>query len=132
MVNEEKISNANGNWFIAEIIAICEPANVNQQQDLRRCTVGGSYCLIKAHSPEAAYDKAEKLGKEGEHQFTSEGMEMRWSYGGIKNLLPVYDDIEDGAELIWADYGFISHRKARQLVTSKEDFLKEIKPKHKE
>ena len=64
MKSEEKISNKNGNWFIVEIIEKYEPVERNEKQDLRRVTTWGNHHLIKAESPEKAFDKAVKLGKE--------------------------------------------------------------------
>ena len=112
MEKAEKISNKNGNWYIAEIIEKCEPVERNEKQELRRVTTWGNHHLIKADSPEKAFDKAEKIGKEAEYKFTnSDKIEMEWIFVGIGELLPIYEDIEDGAELMWNDYGFISNRR---------------------
>jgi Domain of unknown function (DUF4288) len=130
---QEKISNENGNWYIVEIIEKCEPVDRNEKQDLRRVTTWGNHHLIKADSPEKAYDKAVKLGKEAEYIFTNtDKTEMEWIFVGIGELLPIYEEnIEDGTELMWRDYGFISDRKTKRLVIEKKELLKDIKPKFK-
>ncbi|WP_431164831.1 DUF4288 domain-containing protein [Tenacibaculum halocynthiae] len=71
MKHVEKISNKNGNWYIVEIIEKCEPVERNEKQELRRVTTWGNHHLIKADSPEKAFDKAVKLGKEAEYKFTN-------------------------------------------------------------
>ena len=118
MRTQEKISNENGNWYIVEIIEKCEPVDRNEKQDLRRVTTWGNHHLIKANSPEKAFDKAVKLGKESEYKFiNTDKIEMEWIFVGIGELLPIYDDnIEDGTELMWRDYGFISDRRTKRLV----------------
>jgi hypothetical protein len=74
----DKIIN-NGNWYIVEIIERCEPVDSDILKPLRRCTVWGNYHLIKATSPEKAYDKAEKLGKEGNYSFRNAAkLNMKW------------------------------------------------------
>ncbi|WP_100616360.1 DUF4288 domain-containing protein [Confluentibacter citreus] len=133
MRTQEKISNENGNWYIVEIIEKCEPVDRNEKQDLRRVTTWGNHHLIKANSPEKAFDKAVKLGKESEFKFINTNkIEMEWIFVGIGELLPIYDDnIEDGTELMWRDYGFISDRRTKRLVFDKKEFLKDFKPKPK-
>jgi|TARA_B110000211_G_C13870969_1_gene460789 hypothetical protein len=91
MKSEEKISNKNGNWFIVEIIEKYEPVERNEKQDLRRVTTWGNHHLIKAESPEKAFDKAVKLGKEKNYKFVnSDKMEMESIFVGIGELLPIY------------------------------------------
>jgi len=126
----EKISNKNGNWFIVEIIEKCEPVKRDENQDLRRVTTWGNHHLIKADSPEKAFDKAVKLGKEAEYKFTNtDKVEMEWIFVGIGELLPIYEDIEDGAEIMWNDYGFISNRRTMRMPYEKKELMKLIKPK---
>jgi hypothetical protein len=131
MKTQEKISNENGNWYIAEIVEKCEPVERNEEKDLRRVTTWGNHHLIKASSPEKAFDKAVKLGKEGEYKFTNtDKVEMEWIFVGIGELLPIYEDnIEDGAEIMWKDYGFISDRRAKRFVFDKKELLSDIRPK---
>jgi hypothetical protein len=130
MEKVEKISNKNGNWYIVEIIEKCEPVERNEKQELRRVTTWGNHHLIKADSPEKAFDKAVKLGKEAEYKFTnSDKVEMEWIFVGIGELLPIYEDIEDGAELMWNDYGFISNRRTMRMPYKKKELMKLIKPK---
>lgn len=133
MNSNEKISNENRNWFIVEIIEKCEPVSRNDKNDLRRVTTWGNHHLIKANSPEEAFDKAIKLGKEKNYKFTnSDKVEMESIFVGIGELLPIYEDIEDGAELMWNDYGFISNRRTMKMPYKKEELMKLIKPKVKE
>jgi len=133
MKSQEIISNKNGNWYVVEIVEKCEPIDRNEEQDLRRVTTWGNHHLIKASSPEKAFDKAVKLGKEAEYKFTNtDKVEMEWIFVGIGELLPIYEEnIEDGAEIMWKDYGFISDRRAKRFVFDKKELLKNIKPKPK-
>lgn len=130
MKHAEKISNKNGNWYIVEILEKCEPVERNEKQELRRVATWGNHHLIKADSPEKAFDKAVKLGKEAEYKFTNtDKIEMEWIFVGIGELLPIYEDIEDGAELMWNDYGFISNRRTMRMPYKKKELMKLIKPK---
>ena len=126
----EIISNENRNWFIVEIIEKCEPVNHDENNDLRRVTTWGNHILIKADSAEKAFDKAVKIGKEGEYKFiNTDNLEMEWKFVGIGELLPIYENIEDGAELMWNDYGFISNRRTMRMPYKKKEILELLKTK---
>ncbi|KLT71377.1 MULTISPECIES: DUF4288 domain-containing protein [unclassified Flavobacterium] len=131
MSANEKISNKKGNWYIAEIIEKREPFNNNKENDLRRVVTWGNFHLIKAESPKLAYEKAVKIGKDGEINFTnSDNVEMEYTFVGIADLIPIYEDnIEDGSELMWTNYGSISNRKSEKFVRTEEDILQNIKLK---
>jgi hypothetical protein len=127
----KKILNK-GDWFLVEIIERCEPVDSNQKHDLRRCIVWGNFHLIRATSPDKAYNKAEKLGKSGNYEFTnSDKLKMKWEFVGIGDIIPIYEDIEDKAEIMWTDYGFISARRSNRFAKSKKELLKGLKLKRK-
>lgn len=129
----EKIDNENRNWFIVEILEKCEPVDHNENQDLRRVTTWGNHILIKANSVDKAFDKAVKIGKEGEYKFlNTENIEMQWVFVGIGELLPIYENIEDGAELMWKDYGYISNRRTMRMAYEKSEILDLLKVKNKQ
>ena len=131
MTKNDKISNINGNWYIAEIIEKCEPINRNEESELRRVITYGNHHLIKADNPKEAYNKAVKIGKESELKFVnSDKVEMEWIFVGIGELIPIYDDnIEDGAEVMWTDYGFISNKRTMKFARTEKELLENIKPK---
>jgi hypothetical protein len=125
----EKIKNSK-NWYFVEIIERCEPNGTDDKRPLRRCIVYGNYHLIKADSVDEAYDKAEKIGREGNYNFKNANkMNMKWEFVGIGDLLPIYEDIEDGAELMFTDYGFISAKRSDGFVKSKAEWIDKLKMK---
>src|SRR5690606_14482359 len=109
MKSTDSIPNMKGEWYVVELIEKLEPVQRNEQQDLRRVKTWANFHLIKAGSPEEAYEKAVQLGKEGEFTFKNEEkVEMEYSFVGVGDLIPIYDEnIEDGAEIMWTDYGNI-------------------------
>lgn len=122
----EKIKN-NKNWYLVEIIERCEPNGKEDKRPLRRCIVYGNIHLIRADSIEEAYEKAEKIGKEGNYDFKNANkMDMKWEFIGIGDILPIYEDIEDGAELMFTDYGFISAKRSNAFVKTKAEWIKKF------
>ncbi|MCF6142502.1 DUF4288 domain-containing protein [Flavobacterium sp. K77] len=133
MEENEKISNEKGTWYIAEIIEKREPVNRNKENDLRRVVTWGNFHLIKAENPKVAYEKAVKIGKEGEIRFTnSDKVEMEYVFVGIADLIPIYEDsIEDGCEIMWTDYGVMTNRKTEKFARSEKELIENIKLKGK-
>ncbi len=72
--------------------------------------------MIRARNREEAYRKAVRIGSEG-HPIKTKGGE--WRFAGISTLLPVYERLEDGAEILWADRGPLSVKSIKKLVRSK-------------
>ena|SRR5688572_17938858 len=81
-----------------------------------RCLVWENTRLIRANDRNDAYRKALKRSRAGYPSKTNGG---EWHFAGISMLLPVYDDLEDGVELLWDDRGFMAMKKIRTLVKSK-------------
>ncbi|MDQ3111882.1 MAG: DUF4288 domain-containing protein [Bacteroidota bacterium] len=123
----QKIINK-GNWFLVEIIEKPEPESSDKSKGLRRVTTYGNFHLINGSTPAKAYSKALKIGKESNYTFlNSHKTKMESKFLGIGDIVPVYDHIEDGAEIFWDDYGFISNNRAEKLVRTKEELINRLK-----
>jgi hypothetical protein len=57
-----------------------------------------------------------QLGRVGDPSKTRDG---EWRFAGISMLLPVYDEIEDGAEIVWKDRGRLPVKRIKKLVKTK-------------
>ena len=65
-----------------------------------------------------------KIGKSGNYTFKSLGKKKKWKFSGIGDLIPIYENIEDGAEIMWTDYGSISLKRTNKIVRTKKELLK--------
>ncbi len=81
-----------------------------------RCLVWENWRLIRAKTREEAHAKALRMGREGFPLKTPDGV---WRFAGIAELLPVFDDLEDGAELLWTNHGKISVSRIQRMVRTK-------------
>jgi hypothetical protein len=78
--------------------------------------------LIRADSPEEAYDKAIELGKEAEDQYeNTDGDQVSVVFRGLRNLLVIYDELEHGAEIKYAEIVGLSEEEIRNLVAPKAE-----------
>ena len=123
----QKIKN-NGDWYLAEVIERAEQKRMKNNSPNRRCTTWINSILIKANSPGEAYDKALKIGrKDYETSYrTVAGNDIEWKVIGLANLISIFEDIEDGAEVSWRSIGNISAKRGNELVKSKKELVDEI------
>jgi len=108
--------NHSGWWIFREV----EMWVSNRQQKLlpsSRCPVWENTRLIRARNRDEAYRKALNLGRAGHPSKTNKG---EWRFAGISMLLPVYEDIKDGAEILWVDHGSMPVKRIRGLVKSRD------------
>ena len=120
----------NGDWFIVEIIEKYEPVSSDKNQKLRRVTTWGNYHLIHADTPSKAYDKAVEIGKNSNYKFiNSDKIKMKSEFLGIGDMILIHENLEDGAEIMWNDYGFISAKRSDKIAKTKKELMNRLKVK---
>jgi hypothetical protein len=107
--------NSTGWWIFREVTQWISKRQ-KKLSPTSRCLVWENTRLICARNREQAYRKALKLGRLGHPSKTKGG---EWRFAGISMLLPVYEEIEDGAEILWTDYGALPIRTIKKLVKMK-------------
>jgi hypothetical protein len=106
----------NTEWFIGELVEEFQAAD--QTENL----VHINTILIKADSPEVAYEKALTLGESANRVFTNtDGVDVRVRFRGLRGLYPVYDRLEDGAELLYEKREGMSDEAIAKMVKRKEE-----------
>jgi len=70
--------------------------------------------IVKANSFEEAYDKVLAIANRETEPYRggAKGIPVQWQFEGITDLLPIYEPLEDGAEIMWTDHG---NRKLKTL-----------------
>ena len=78
--------------------------------------------LIRADSPEKAYDKAIELGQDSEMNYeNTDGKQVEISFLGLTDLSVIYEELEDGAELSFQEDVGITEEELAQMLTEKEN-----------
>jgi effector-binding domain-containing protein len=103
-------------WYLADIV---EEIRVEGAAD---SIVHINCLLIRADSPEEAYDKALELGKEAEDQYeNTDDKQVAVVFRGLRNLLVIYDELEHGAEISYQEIVGLSEEGIHTLVTPKAE-----------
>ncbi len=76
--------------------------------------------LISATNSEAAYKKAIRIGKEGEYKtINTDGNYLEWKFAGVRELVEIYDELEDGSEIAYSEGYCNNFENIRRLIPPK-------------
>jgi hypothetical protein len=101
----------NTEWFIGELVEVFKAADQSEK------LVHINTTLIKADSPEVAYEKALALGESANRVFrNTDGIDVTVRFRGLRGLFPVYDRLEDGAELLYEEREGMSDEAIAAMV----------------
>jgi hypothetical protein len=108
--------NKKRKWYISHEILCAEPDDRTTDEPL---TVWENLVLIQANDPEEAYNKALQHGRDSEDEIRIDGRKGRHRFVGLKDLVLIYDDLEDGTELEWHEMQ-LTENEVSKLVTARD------------
>lgn len=116
----EKNKSPHG-WWIATIVERYEHFDEDKKKLNRRCTAWMNTVLIKAGNRDEAYRKAIAQGKLGTDSICGPegGRQGHWVFEGLASLLPIYEKLEDGAEILWEQATNITVKTVKASVKGK-------------
>ena len=113
----------NLDWWLAAICIRIEPVGCDPRDGRKRNRTWVNHHLIHAKTLAEAYDKAVVLGKKSQMRYKARRGWLKYRFVGIWQILLIHDDIADGEELLWDDYGDITARVAKRRCQSKRQVL---------
>lgn len=113
-----KIKN-DADWFLASLCVRCEPLGTDARDRGQKYLTWLNTYLVHARDIGEAFDKAVALGKKENIRYRTRTGRVKWRFVGLWDLVPIYDDLADGEEIAWHDYGRITGRVARQRCITK-------------
>jgi hypothetical protein len=88
-----------GQWYIAALVVRIRVAGD------RRTVTHVNWCLVRARSGEEAYERALALGRKRDYtDVNPAGKRVTFKFLGLRQLLPIYDPLEDGEEIMFDEY----------------------------
>jgi len=108
-------------WWIASYIERAVWDDAPGPGDASRCTAWENTIILKAKDRDSAYSKAVRLGSSNKSTFSDDAGKRtgRWVFEGLTSLLPIYDDLSDGAEVLWRDQSGKALKSIRAMVKKK-------------
>lgn len=107
--------------YLLRFIALAEEGNDDPE---RRFLSWENTVLVRASDLDEAYDKIVKIGMDNTEPYKGGpgGIDVQWVFEGVTEILPIYEEIEDGSEIIWAKHKPRKLKNLRQWVRKKGEF----------
>lgn len=103
------------NWYIAEVVLLY------REQPASTDLVHVNSILISAKSDAEAYEKSLSYGKSQTREYrNTDGKMVAISFVGLRNLVYVYDGLNDGAELMYEEIADLRPDQIQSLAKPKE------------
>src|SRR5688572_6263013 len=81
-----------------------------------------NWILVRASDAEEAYARALKFGEERNREWVNpDGVLVTVTFRGLRDLYEIYEELEDGAEIIYDEYEDISSDDIDAKATKKEE-----------
>ena len=112
-------------WYVASYILRFVELDWEDNDDLEgRFHTWENTIIVKAKDLDEAYEKTVTIAKEHAQPYEGgpEGVDVQWVFEGVTELLPIYEDLEDGAEIMWADHRPRKLKNIRRRVRRKGEF----------
>jgi hypothetical protein len=92
-------------WYVGRYqLRFVEVGDKGNDDLSRRFLVWENTVLVKAKSLGEAHRKIVKIGKSTRpYKGGPDAVDVQWLFEGVVELLPVYEEIEDGTEIMWAE-----------------------------
>jgi hypothetical protein len=80
--------------------------------------------LVRAADLDDAYDKIVECARPNTNPYKGgpQAVDVQWVFEGVTEILPVYEEIADGCEIIWAEYTKKTLKSIRKRARAKGEF----------
>jgi len=115
-------------WYVGSyLIRFIEVEDANNADEESEFLSWENTVIVKAKDLAEAYAKVEEIGKEHDepYQGGEEGILVNWIYEGVTKLLPIYEALEDGAEIMFAERESTKLKDLRKMVGPFKDYINE-------
>ncbi len=112
-------------WYIASyVLRFVELAEAGNDDPEQKFLAWENTILIEAASIDEAFDKVLTFSSRETTSYRGgkKGVNVQWIFEGITELLPVYEKIEDGSELMYREYQR-KLKNIRKRVRPKDSFV---------
>jgi len=111
-------------WYMgAYLLRFMELGDPKRNDPERRFLSWENTVLVRASTFDEAFAKVEAIGKSNATRYRGgpEGVPVKWQYLGVTQLLPIYEEVGDGAEIAWAEHRGRTLKNLRRLVKKKQE-----------
>jgi hypothetical protein len=104
-------------WWIGSYIERFDDPEAPAEEPL---FVNENFMLIRAVHFDEAFSKLEQYRDVGNPLSTWRGWKGEWSFAGFSALLPIYEALEDGAELLWREWEGCTNESLAEMAMDRQ------------
>lgn len=112
-------------WYVgAYLIRFIEIGEQGNDDPEARFLSWENTVIVKADNLSQAYDKVVAIAKACTKPYKGgeAGIPVKWVFEGVTELLPIYEPLEDGVEIMWAERKSRKLKNLRKMVRGRKDF----------
>lgn len=123
MTHDKNLSPV-GWYLVSYLLRFVELNDLQRNDDDRRFLSWENTILVKADNLDNAYDKGMKVAREATKPYKGGpvGVPVQWKLVGITDVIPIYEELEDGSEIAWTERAPRKLKNLKQLVKPKGAF----------
>ena len=122
-MNDKNISPVG--WYVGSYIIRFIELNESGNDDLeKRFLAWENTRIIKASNLDEAYDKLVKEAQLETNPYKGgkKSVPVQWVFEGVTELLPIYDELEDGSEIMYRKHNPTKLKNLRKIIRKKNEF----------
>ena len=112
-------------WYVASyLLRFVELNDTQRNEDDERFISWENTIVIKAKSLDQAFDKAMKVARQATKPYKGgpDGVPVQWELLGITDVLPIYEELDDGSEIAWTERGPRKLKNLKRMVRERGSF----------
>jgi hypothetical protein len=112
-------------WYVGSyLLRFVELANKRNYQLRSRFLTWENTVIVKARNLNHAYDRVVSIAKRCTKPYKGgrDAVDVQWLFEGVTELLPIYEKLGDGAEIMWAERRPQTLKSIRKRVRKKGEF----------
>jgi Domain of unknown function (DUF4288) len=111
-------------WYVASyLLRFVELGDECNSDPEHRFTAWENTIIVKAQSIEEAYDKTVAVASAETAPYLGgdDGVAVQWVFEGVTTVVPIYEKLTDGAEIMWEKHGATKLKNLRKRVIRRDD-----------
>ena len=112
-------------WYVVSyLLRFVELNDDRKDDDEARFLSWENTVLVRASNLDEAHQKGLSVARENSKPYKggSEGVPVQWKLVGVTDVLPIYEELRDGAEIMWTERAPRKLKNLKQMVRQKGDF----------
>ncbi|MPM16376.1 hypothetical protein SDC9_62755 [bioreactor metagenome] len=114
-----------GWYLVSYLLRFVELDDKEKNDDNARFLSWENSILVRATTMDEAYEKGVRMAREATKPYKGgpAGVLVQWKLVGVTDVLPIYEELVDGAEIAWTERAPRLLKNLKKMVRPKGSFL---------